>query len=338
MSAPWMAALLSAVLLAIASTAHAAGKDDGLWRRLAGAMSLGNEYRPEVQRFIQHYAAHPKSLETMLARAEPYLGFILDNVERRGLPGELALLPAIESGWHVQAVSVSAAEGLWQFIPKTGAAYGLLKPNGRDHRRDPVASTHAALELLSTLHRQHGDWPLALAAYNAGGQKVREAMQKNGSRNFWRLDLPQQTRDYVPRLLAIAAIVRRPARFGVALPAHRSDVSIKALPPRWLSKKNPTTARTRDVTSAPPVPAPVLGLRLSERLGARASAAVTPVIYTAPPEFDMHIVETGETLESVAQRFGVSVSLLDRLNPAIAAAPLRAGQPLLIAACASGGC
>lgn len=338
MSAPWMAALLSAVLLATAPAAHAAGKDDGPWRRLAGAMRLGNEYRPEVQRFIQHYAAHPKSLEKMLARAEPYLGFILDNVERRGLPGELALLPAIESGWQVQAVSVSAAEGLWQFIPKTGAAYGLLKPDGRDHRRDPIASTHAALDLLTTLHRQHGDWPLALAAYNAGGQKVREAMQKNGSRNFWRLDLPQQTQDYVPRLLAIAAILRRPARYGIELPAHRPDASIQAPPPRWLTRKKMTTAQARNATVPPPTPAPLLGLRLSERLGSRAGTAVTPVIYTPPPEFDLHIVEAGETLESVAQRFGVSVSLLDRLNPAIAAAPLRAGQPLLIAACASGGC
>ena len=99
-----------------------------------------------------------------------------------------------------------------------------------------------------------------------------------------------------------------------------------------------TTAQARNATVPPPTPAPLLGLRLSERLGSRAGTAVTPVIYTPPPEFDLHIVEAGETLESVAQRFGVSVSLLDRLNPAIAAAPLRAGQPLLIAACASGGC
>ncbi len=191
---------------------------ESIWPRLVAGMRLGGEDRPEVKRFIAHYRANPAYFTAMLARAEPFLWFILNAAETRRLPTELALLPAVESSWNAEAVSVSSAYGLWQFIPKTGDAYGLKDALNYDARRDPIASTTAALHLLSELHREYGDWSLALAAYNTGGVRLKQAIKSSRTRNFWRLPLPPVTQDYVPRLLAIAALIRSPDRYGVTLP------------------------------------------------------------------------------------------------------------------------
>lgn len=191
---------------------------ESIWPRLVAGMRLGGEDRPEVKRFIAQYRANPAYFTAMLARAEPFLWFILNAAETRRLPTELALLPAVESSWNAQAVSVSSAYGLWQFIPKTGDAYGLKDALNYDARRDPIASTAAALHLLTELHREYGDWPLALAAYNTGGVRLKQAIKTGRTRNFWRLPLPPVTQDYVPRLLAIAALIRNPDRYGVTLP------------------------------------------------------------------------------------------------------------------------
>ncbi|MES2883258.1 MAG: transglycosylase SLT domain-containing protein [Pseudomonadota bacterium] len=189
-----------------------------IWPRLVAGMRMEGEKRPEVQRFIAEYRSNPQYFKAMLARAEPFLWFILSTAELRRLPTELALLPAVESSWNAHAVSVSAAQGLWQFIPKTGDAYGLRNGLNYEARRDPVASTRAALDLLAALHHEYGDWPLALAAYNTGGVRLKGAMRQGRSRNFWQLPLPAVTKDYVPRLLAIAALVRDPVRHGLTLP------------------------------------------------------------------------------------------------------------------------
>ncbi len=192
--------------------------DDLIWPRLIAGMQLGGENRPEVRRFINHYRANPAYFSSMLSRAEPFLWFILSAVEERKLPAELALLPAVESSWNPHAISVSSAYGLWQFIPKTGKAYGLHDATNYDARRDPVASTRAAILLLDELHREYRSWPLALAAYNTGGVRLKQVMKREQSRDYWTLPLPPVTRDYVPRLLAIAALVRSPGRYGVSLP------------------------------------------------------------------------------------------------------------------------
>ena len=191
---------------------------ESIWPRLVQGMRLGGEDRPEVQRFIAHYSSNPAFFGRMLSRAEPFLWLILEATEQRRLPTELALLPAVESSWNPHAVSVSSAYGLWQFIPKTGKAYGLRDALNYNARRDPVASTAAAMLLLDELHGEYQSWPLALAAYNTGGVRLKQVMRASNSRNFWQLPLPPVTRDYVPRLLAIAALVRNPQRYGVSLP------------------------------------------------------------------------------------------------------------------------
>ena len=189
-----------------------------IWPRIAAGMAMPPAGRAEVRYWIGRYAAQPTVLTQMLARGSPFLGFIVDSAEQRGLPMELTLLPAVESSFDPQARSVSAATGLWQFIPRTGMAYGLREDHSYDGRRDPVASTQAALSYLQSLHGEFGDWLLALAAYNAGPSRVHAAIAESGSRDFWALPLRQETRDYVPKLLALAALVREPARYGVRLP------------------------------------------------------------------------------------------------------------------------
>lgn len=208
------------LLLAGALGSAQAAVSDGrsIWPRITAGMGLPASERPEVQRWIAAYTAHPASLNRMLERASPFLWFIVESAELRELPMELALLPAVESGFDAHARSVSAATGLWQFIPVTGKAYGLRENSSYDARRDPVASTRAALDHLQELHREFGDWLLALAAYNAGAGSLNRSIARSGSRNFWKLSLRQQTRDYVPKLLALAAIVREPQRYGVQLP------------------------------------------------------------------------------------------------------------------------
>jgi membrane-bound lytic murein transglycosylase D len=307
---------------------------------------LGNEYRPEVQQFIHEFTPHPKHLETLLIRAGTYLPHILEQVERHGLPTEVALLPAIESSWRPEAVSVSAAEGLWQFIPKTGVAYGLIDHvQGEDRRQDPAASTKAALRLLGDLHAQHGDWLLALAAYNAGGQKLQEAMSRVRSRNFWRLPLPQQTRDYVPRLLALAAIVRRPQHYGIKLPTTQQRQTLPVITRRTTSV--PTEKRRMWKAMSPPLPSPhPLGspqkllsrLRFSGELTVSSRAQLPIMVRPGEEDLSVYVTEEGETLESVARRFGLSIAELSALNPAVEHSPLRTGQQLLLAACSSSGC
>lgn len=206
--------LLVGLLLAT-SSAQAAGD---IWPRIAAGMKLPPAGRAEVRYWIGQYAAQPAALARMLERGSPFLGFIVDSAEQRGLPMELSLLPAVESSFDPQARSVSAATGLWQFIPRTGQAYGLREDSSYDGRRDPVASTQAALSYLQSLHGEFGDWLLALAAYNAGPSRVQAAIAETGSRDFWSLPLRQETRDYVPKLLALAALVREPARYGLRLP------------------------------------------------------------------------------------------------------------------------
>lgn len=218
-------ALLLCLGLILSGSVGASLPADGgsIWPRITAGMQLGQQQRPEVQRWIRHYAAQPKALEVMLERSSPYLWFIVESAELRELPMELALLPAVESGFDAHARSRSAALGLWQFIPVTGKAYGLSESAGYDARRDPVASTRAALRHLAELHGEFGDWLLALAAYNGGGVRVRAALRQSGSRDFWALNLRAETRDYVPRLLALAAIVREPARYGLRLPMIGSE-------------------------------------------------------------------------------------------------------------------
>ncbi|HKK57503.1 LysM peptidoglycan-binding domain-containing protein [Marinobacter sp.] len=199
------------------------------WARLRKGFSLNHDVdERRVQSQLNWYKSHPSYIDRVVERGGRYLYYILNEAEKRQLPTELVLLPVVESAFDPFAYSHGRAAGLWQFIPSTGKYFGLTQSWWHDERRDVVAATDAAFNYLQRLaNRFDGDYMLALAAYNSGGGTVNSAMRKNRNRNrptdFWSLDLPRETRDYAPKLIALAKIFADPARYGIELPPLKNE-------------------------------------------------------------------------------------------------------------------
>ena len=197
-------------------------RHDTVWERMLSLYSLPEVNNLRVDRELSYYLSHPDYIARIQERAAPYMHLILDEIEAKNLPGELALLPVVESAFIPEAYSRSAASGLWQFIPSTGKIYGLEQNSWYDGRRDIYASTIAATTFLKELGEHfNGDYFLALASYNYGKGNVTKAITRNEyqglSTDYWSLDLPKETSDYVPRLLAIAKLFANAERYGVRL-------------------------------------------------------------------------------------------------------------------------
>ncbi|MFN2646914.1 MAG: transglycosylase SLT domain-containing protein [Burkholderiales bacterium] len=192
---------------------------EDLWERIRKGFAMPELDGSLVRKQTAYYASQPEYLERMFARSKLYLYHIVTEIERRGLPTELALLPMVESAFNPMAYSRAHASGLWQFIPATGKRFELEQNWWYDERRDIVDSTNAALDLLTKLYERYGDWQLALAAYNWGENGVARAIARNRKAhkptNYASLRMPRETRLYVPKLQAMKNIVRDPARFGI---------------------------------------------------------------------------------------------------------------------------
>ena len=193
-----------------------------LWDSLKDDLELSHETdNPEVKKQINWYQHHQSYLNHAIARAAPYIFYVYQQTQKQHLPAELALLPFIESNYNPSASSEMGATGLWQIMPGTARQTGLKINSQYDGRRSLTASTHAALSYLSSLHFLNKDWLLALAAYNSGQgtllQAIRQNSREDQDTDFWSLPLPQQTRAYVPKLLAIAAIIHQPERYHIHL-------------------------------------------------------------------------------------------------------------------------
>lgn len=197
-------------------------KKADLWCRIRRGYGLPTVDNDAIQEALQHYLKSEGYLRRTLSRARPYLYHIVKEIERRKLPMELALLPAVESAYQATATSPKSAAGLWQFIPNTGENYGLEQNEWYDERRDVIASTVAALKYLQRLHTLFdGDWLRALAAYNWGEGNVQRAIEKNQNEgkptDYWSLDMPAETRQYVPKLIALSKIVATPETYAVKM-------------------------------------------------------------------------------------------------------------------------
>jgi membrane-bound lytic murein transglycosylase D len=205
-----------------------------LWQRMRGGFTVPDLNDEYVLKWEQYYGGKPDYMQRMMDRGGRYLFHIVEEVQRRGLPNELALLPFVESAFNPQAMSSARASGMWQFMPATGRNFDLRQNVFRDDRRDVLASTRAALDYLTKLHRMFGDWHLALAAYNWGEGNVARAVKKNQAEglptDYSSLRMPNETRDYVPKLQAIKNIVFDPGRFAVALPALENHPYFLAVP------------------------------------------------------------------------------------------------------------
>lgn len=197
--------------------------NDDLWQRIIQAYGLNQDIEnPRIRSQLNWYKKHQGYMDRMATRAQRYMYFIAEQIDVRGIPGELALLPIVESAFDPFAYSHGRASGVWQFIPSTGRDFGLNQDWWYDGRRDISASTVAALTYLEALQREFkGDWLLALASYNTGAGNVRKAIRKNKRlgkpTDFWSLSLPRETREYVPKLIALAQLVKHPEKHGITL-------------------------------------------------------------------------------------------------------------------------
>ena len=205
-----------------------------LWTRIRRGFAMPDLQVDMVQEREQWYANRPDYIERMTARSSKYLYHIVEEIERRGMPTELALLPFIESAFNPQAVSSARASGMWQFMPRTGKDFDLKQNAFRDDRRDVLASTRAALDYLQRLHGMFGDWHLALAAYNWGEGNVGKAVNRNlkagQSIAYTDLRMPAETRLYVPKLQAMENLVANPQGKGIQLPSIPNHPYFQTVP------------------------------------------------------------------------------------------------------------
>ena len=328
------------------SPTPAAHRIADLWQRIRKGFKLDHHLdQPRVQAELKWYADHPEYVERVATRATRYLYYIVDQIQRRRLPTELALLPIVESAYDPFAYSHGRASGLWQFIPATGKRYGLTINYWLDGRRDIPASTNAALDYLQALHSSlDNSWYLALAAYNTGEGNVRISMRHNARRhrpqNFWALDLLPETRAYVPRLLAISALVANPAKYGIdlkAIPnqpywetvdigsqldlaraADMAGISIEELYllnpgyNRWSTNPKGPHRLLIPIDKADQFKQNLANLPPSERVS-----------------FRRHKIRRGESLGLIASRYHVTVGILREANH-IRGNTIRAGKYLLI--------
>ncbi len=302
---------------------------DDLWERIRAGFSMPNLEGPIVQDRTAWYAARPDALKRMFERSRRYLYHIVEELEKRGMPTELALLPMVESSFNPMAYSRAHASGLWQFIPGTGKRYELAQNWWYDGRRDIVASTSAALGYLKDIYEMNGDWHLALASYNWGENAVAKAVERNKAAglpiDYSSLRMPEETRYYVPKLQALKNIIANPGPFGVVLDripnqpyfattARSQDIDIKLaaklaeMPVEEFLALNPAFNRPiipASVNARIVLPADKLEVFHSNLQKYDAKALVSWQTYEPRP---------GERLESVAKRFGVSLAQLKEVN------------------------
>ena len=205
-----------------------------LWQYINNRASLKARSEKDLYWHIDWFKKNPDYLTRVTKRAEPYLYLVTQEVQKANLPIEIALLPIVESAYYPFSYSHGSASGLWQFIPSTGKLYGLHENWWYDARRDVLASTKSAVKYLKNLTKLFkGDYLLAIAAYNAGPGRVQKAIRKNkkaGKKtDFWHLDLPSETRGYVPRLLAVAELIKNPQKYGQVITPVENKPKIQAV-------------------------------------------------------------------------------------------------------------
>jgi membrane-bound lytic murein transglycosylase D len=192
-----------------------------IWVKLNNGFQIEDKNSKRVNKYIKWYQSRPDYVERMIERSSKYIYHVSKEVEKRNMPMEIALLPMIESAYNPIAKSRKKAVGMWQFIPSTGKLYGLKQDWWRDERRNVIDATNAALNYLEMLHDLFGSWELALAAYNAGEGRVKRAIKRNKKKklptDYYSLRLPKETKNYIPKLLAVKAIVKNPEKYQLTI-------------------------------------------------------------------------------------------------------------------------
>ena len=310
---------------------HHNGEDyDDLFDRMRAGFVLNEVQEPAIDQQLAWFQHNPDYLERVFQRAQRYLYHVVTEVEARGMPLEFALLPVVESAYEPFAYSSSRAAGLWQFIPATGVRFGLKQDWWYDGRRDVLESTRAALDYLQALHDQFGgDWLLAIAAYNVGELGVQRAIDYNVAlgrpTDFWHLNLPAETRAYVPKLLAMKRLMAEPERYGLDFAPIPNEPYFAVI--ETGSQLQLTVAAQLAGTSYDELVALNPGYNRWATDPSGPHRMLVPIdnadafeaaLKTLAPEdrmrYDAHVVGRGETLASIARQYGSSVAVLTKIN------------------------
>lgn len=344
---------------------------ESIWSRLRDKFEFSQIENARVDEQLEFLSAGVPTLSRNFERASPYLFHISEQLERAGVPLDIALLPLIESAFDPHALSHKSAMGLWQFIPSTANHYGLTIEKHYDQRKDVLASTNAAVRLLSDLHRMFdGDWLLALAAYNTGPTNVRNAMEravkKGITPDYWNLKLSKETSNYVPRLIAATKLVSDPDHYGLILPplANRKQIESVSVGRRislqqvadlttlsFEEVKNLNPGLHRDLTplNGPHrliLPVDAASQLLEELKNFKRQPLVNQQSQIAmvsrensdhgPPGYltqyyETHTISPGDTLWDLSRKAGVDVDTLRAWNNLEEKDTIRAGDSLYIA-------
>ena len=317
---------------------------NSLWPRITRGFAMARFESDLVREWENWYATRPDYVARMIDRSSHFLFHIVEQVEKRGMPMEIALLPMIESAYNPVAYSRAHASGIWQFIPSTGKNFGLRQNWWYDGRRDVIAATDAALDYLEKLYRMFGDWQLALASYNWGEGAVSRAMERNRAKglptDYENLTVPAETRGYIPKLVAVKNIVLNPARYGLQIAdipneAYFETVKLKRHIDVKLAAKFAEMPLDEFKFLNPGHSKPVIRAGESERIVLpkhRVETFLANVQQHDKPlvSWEAVTLRRGEKAERLAAQRGMTLAELKQVNGLQSQKKLVVGQPLLV--------
>jgi membrane-bound lytic murein transglycosylase D len=328
-----------------------------LWNFIGDELKMKVPENARIREQKVKYLKNKSYLHDVTLRAEPYMYWITEQIKKRNMPMELVLLPIVESAFDPKATSAANAAGLWQIVPQTGRNYGLKQNQWYDGRRDVVASTTAALDMMQNLNKMFGgDWLLTIAAYNSGEGRVMQAVKANKAKgrptDFWSLALPRETSIYVPKMLALSDILKHSKKYGISLPTPSQDRALARvevgqqmqltqaaeMAGMSLTKlKSYNTGYKQNVT-APNGPHYIVlptahAAQLKDSLADGDIAAVqnTRLASNAPSGAKAYKVRSGDSLSGIAARLNVKTRDLQRWNNLRSASAIKVGQTLQVA-------
>lgn len=331
-------------------------QDDNLWTAIGDQFDMEIPDNVRVREQKNKYLSNKSYLHDVSLRAEPYMYWIAGQVKKRNMPMELVLLPIVESAFDPHATSSANAAGIWQIIPSTGRNYGLKQTQAYDGRRDIIASTTAALDMMQRLNKMFdGDWLLTVAAFNSGEGRVMNAIKANRAQgkptDFWSLPLPQETRVYIPKMLALSDILKNSKKYGVSLPstdksralarvevnkpveltqiAEATGMSLKKLKTFNAGVKTTTIGRNQRYVMVPRKHAQQLRTSLASGEIPAAPVRELANLSSSSATGKQYKVRSGDTLSTIAARNGVSTQSLRALNN-LSGSRLKAGQVLTL--------
>lgn len=303
--------------------------NDDLWQRIRNGYAMPENTSSLVARHEEWYSSRPDYIKRMVERSQKYLFHIVEEIEKRGMPTELALLPMIESAYNPQANSTSSASGIWQFVPSTGKNFGLKQNWWVDNRRNVTFATDAALTYLQKLYGMFGSWDLALAAYNAGEGTVGRAIERNRKlglpTDYESLELPAETKSYVPKLQAIKNLMTNPEHYGlkvqtIANTPYFAKVNAPAQIDAHLAAKLAEISDDEFLALNPSSKRPVitgngdkhellLPILSAQTFRSNLAGYDKPLV-----SWRTYFAKRGERMESIASKFGIQLSQLRIVN------------------------